>query len=1070
MTTTTEYLESIDSALKSIKTSIIAKGQTPTGDISTYSSAIDNIDTADLGYKIIVIDYDGKIIEQVNKLSGETHTLPAGPTNHPKLVFQEWASCDTITNNTVTVTDHDILVGAVYTTASGTNEFDIKLNEESGKTVKFNMTGTKNWGDGTSDTLNTHTYADYGEYTITCDGTTLNQTYLMGQNTNNFYTSDFKLKNVRLATVTSITDNVFSWSSGLETITMSSSLTSIGMYEFFHCIKLKCCVLSNHITSSSLSSCFEGALSLMYAVIPNNNLNLFKTFFGCYNLLFPVFPSNCISFESTYQYCYSLPSEIYIPALNNNCSFDFILYKSNVVKVTINATACDKISSLHQAFYGCMSLKNITFLGNLTNNTTFYQMCQDCSSLSSIKITLGSTNADTTSMLLNCQSLKQLQMPSNITTWANNMIQGNTCLNSIKAPSTLNNISNNVFSSCWNLVDYDFTDCEQIPTITATSFPLTTDASHINFNSVISVPRSLYQDWVREDLWETLKKYIYGGQASILNFTITPSDAEAYVYDSYGNLHGQSTLKYVGTYAPFLIYKNSLNTMYIGNLTNLEENTTYNITASLTGTTHQINIVTGYSNCIVKLFWEDIEIIVPESNTAGTYTINISDNSDKCTFNYLVDYSLASKSVSGTITYNNANVTENITLDIRNSYFSSVNNLTTQDYTKAYIYNDTSHTYDANVHLLFNGDITDTLYINDDTLICNDYHNQSQHGIIRYFDSPKCIKKIVYYPYSKDYRYNPTIYLFGSNDGTNWTDIDTLKMKNDWDSNLSDTNPIEFNIDNENSYNYYRFAIHYWGDGQYGCRLRCNEIDCFELINESWNTSYNRNITVTHNINWGKVKYAYVINSSGKKFNLYYYNNKIQGVFNTQGNDEVTLNIKLEGYKQYTETFTASSSPITKNITLEESHVEIDLTPGVTSYGWITSTKTNPKESEGWLMFESNMKNVDSNYAVMKVIIDGDSYSSFTCYINSYAESGCDFTYCTKLDSTTYDSFSGNYIQGTSTSSKQYPPETFNTNNWTTITYTDIPSGEHFFYVVFRTDSSAHRNYDSGFVLIDTNQ
>ena len=44
MTTTTEYLESIDSALKSIKTSIIAKGQTPTGDISTYSSAIDNID------------------------------------------------------------------------------------------------------------------------------------------------------------------------------------------------------------------------------------------------------------------------------------------------------------------------------------------------------------------------------------------------------------------------------------------------------------------------------------------------------------------------------------------------------------------------------------------------------------------------------------------------------------------------------------------------------------------------------------------------------------------------------------------------------------------------------------------------------------------------------------------------------------------------------------------------------------------------------------------------------------------------------------------------------------------
>ena len=43
MTTIAEKLTTIKNALKAIKNSIIAKGQTPTGDITTYATAIDNI-------------------------------------------------------------------------------------------------------------------------------------------------------------------------------------------------------------------------------------------------------------------------------------------------------------------------------------------------------------------------------------------------------------------------------------------------------------------------------------------------------------------------------------------------------------------------------------------------------------------------------------------------------------------------------------------------------------------------------------------------------------------------------------------------------------------------------------------------------------------------------------------------------------------------------------------------------------------------------------------------------------------------------------------------------------------
>ena len=45
MTTTAQKLTVIRNALSSIKAAIIAKGQTPSGDISTYATAVENIDT-----------------------------------------------------------------------------------------------------------------------------------------------------------------------------------------------------------------------------------------------------------------------------------------------------------------------------------------------------------------------------------------------------------------------------------------------------------------------------------------------------------------------------------------------------------------------------------------------------------------------------------------------------------------------------------------------------------------------------------------------------------------------------------------------------------------------------------------------------------------------------------------------------------------------------------------------------------------------------------------------------------------------------------------------------------------
>ena len=120
-------------------------------------------------YFVKVIDYDGTILKEAHLDTGDKFTLP-NPPSHNGLVFQEWSCSQEIVDNTITITDNNVMVGAVYTTASGLSEFDIELTKVTGLDVTLNMNGTKDWGDGTSDNLNTHTYTNYGKYMINYSG------------------------------------------------------------------------------------------------------------------------------------------------------------------------------------------------------------------------------------------------------------------------------------------------------------------------------------------------------------------------------------------------------------------------------------------------------------------------------------------------------------------------------------------------------------------------------------------------------------------------------------------------------------------------------------------------------------------------------------------------------------------------------------------------------------------------------------------------------------------------------------------------------------------------------------
>ena len=364
-------------------------------------------------FLVQVIDYDGTILKQDHLDTSDTFTLPTPPT-HSGLTFQSWSSPVNIVDNTITVTNSDITIGATYTTASGLSEFDITLTTVTGLNVTLNMDGTKDWGDGTTDTSTTHTYASIGDYTITCNGSTMttsNTSGLFGQ-MNSSSNANYYVKDIRLgSSLTSIGDYAFTTCYSLTSITIPSSITSIGTYSFYNCYSLISITIPEGVTSIG-AYVFRYCQSLTSATIPSDVASIGDYAFGnCASLASVTIPSNVTSIGAyVFFNCYSLKS-ITIP--------------SNVTSIS------------DYAFGNCYSLKSITIPSSLTSigDGAF----SNCYSLTSITIPSSGASLGNQSFR-NCYSILEYDFSSftAVPTINNSNVFGNinkTC--KIKVPAAL---------------------------------------------------------------------------------------------------------------------------------------------------------------------------------------------------------------------------------------------------------------------------------------------------------------------------------------------------------------------------------------------------------------------------------------------------------------------------------------------------------------------------------------------------------------------------------------------------------------------------------------------------------
>ena len=400
-------------------------------------------------YVCRVVDYDGTVLKEEKHVSGDIFILPEIP-HHDGLIAQGYSSPVDIVDGKVVVEDSDLIFGPMYTTASGLTEFDIELNKVTGLLVTLHMNGTKNWGDGSSDTATTHTYANYGKYTITCDGDEMQSDMNLGLFENSFMEDIYNTycTEVRIGqNLTVIKACAFAYCEALEAISLPNTLLDIKGVVFYE-VPLRALIVPTSITKDTdyTSNC----RALRNVVIPNSVVTGF-----------------------------SYPDA---------SGLDVMVVPKGVVKCSIFTSN------------GFSSITKIVLPDSCVSGTLRFM-----NSAALRKVVLPKNyNGVMTSLFRYCSSLISFNFPEGITKIAASMFEGCWSLSYFKIPSTVTEIKESAFAGEECPRTYDFSELPVIPTLANTNA-----FNYMSATSKIIVPDALYDEWKAATNWSTYANYIY---------------------------------------------------------------------------------------------------------------------------------------------------------------------------------------------------------------------------------------------------------------------------------------------------------------------------------------------------------------------------------------------------------------------------------------------------------------------------------------------------------------------------------------------------------------------------------
>lgn len=452
MATIAENLQTIKDSTAAIKQSIINKGGEISGNITTWASAIDKIETGGGGEVVPTLeekdvnfyDYDGTLLFAYTLEEAQALTELPTPKGHSGLVFDGW-NWD---YEDVIALDYPMNIGAMYRTDDGKTRLYLKVEKPTSISLTFKNSGTAtvDFGDGevveTSEATPVlpHTY-DVGEYVLKIDGTNTYEFNLAAKDRNIIgevsAASSGLIRKVEIGDRCIITERAFKGCYNMVTITLQSAMARAGWTETYMSSGLK-------------------------------HLNL---------------PKNCAIFVDGCK-CTSQLRKICVPSNPSNLAISFINF-SAIESLTIpeSFTTLSSVSS--------SGLRKFRWPSASTLPKDAFRLCYLLE-----EVILPDSTILPNNLFYECRCLRTINMPSGIEEIGSAAFyRCDSFFRLPPFPSTLKSIGANAFFYCTAKV-FDFSACVQVPTL-----------ANINAFSYISgeivVPDALYDEWIAATNWST---------------------------------------------------------------------------------------------------------------------------------------------------------------------------------------------------------------------------------------------------------------------------------------------------------------------------------------------------------------------------------------------------------------------------------------------------------------------------------------------------------------------------------------------------------------------------------------